>query len=73
MLESGGSSAKHIATSHGVAVYSNSPMSAQFRKDLGIIKSSISVFLGEMEERDDNLDWNKSQASSDGVGIFMGR
>jgi hypothetical protein len=46
MLESGGSSAKHIATSHGVAVYSNSPMSAQFRKDLGIIKSGISVFLG---------------------------
>jgi hypothetical protein len=46
MLESAGSSAKHIATSHGVAVHSNSPMSAQFRKDLSIIKSSVSVFLG---------------------------
>jgi hypothetical protein len=46
MLESGGSSAKCIATSHRIAVHSNFPMSAQFRKDLGIIKSGVSVFLG---------------------------
>jgi hypothetical protein len=46
MLESGESSAKRIATSHEVAVHSNFPMSAQFRKDLGIIKSGVSVFLG---------------------------
>jgi hypothetical protein len=47
MLKSGGNSAKRIATSHGVAVHSDFPMSAQFRKNLGIIKSGVSVFLGK--------------------------
>jgi transposase len=43
--QSRGSSAKHIATSHGVARHSNFPMSTQVRKGLGIIKSGVSVFL----------------------------
>jgi hypothetical protein len=49
MLKSRGSSAKHIATSHGVTVHSNFPMSTQFRKDLGIVKSGVFVFLEESE------------------------
>jgi hypothetical protein len=51
MLKSGGSSTKRIATSHGVAVHSNSSMSAQFRKDLSIIKSGVFVFLGRNERK----------------------
>jgi hypothetical protein len=47
MLKSRRSSAKRIVTSHEVTVHSNLPMSAQFRKDLDIIKSGVFVFLGE--------------------------